>query len=133
MTLAETFMDALARAARSTSCERVLVVGASPDVVKRLRPFRHKTVFALHDAKQAKATEGAGFAVISVPDVKGSRTDRLKSALVAATNAGLIAVDERVAVRFRRIVRDHDDDIGGPRRSVRRHNRGRRRVRVQLP
>lgn len=97
MTLAETFSDALARAARSPACERVLVVGASPDIAKRLRAFRHKTVFALHDAKLAYAVEHAGFAVIAVPDVKGSRTDRLKSALVAATNAGLIAVDERVA------------------------------------
>ncbi|MBI1946623.1 MAG: DNA integrity scanning protein DisA nucleotide-binding domain protein [Deltaproteobacteria bacterium] len=103
MTLAETFSEALVRAARSPACERVLVVGASSEVARRLRGFRAKTLFALHDAKQARALEAAGFAVLAVPDVKGSRTDRLKSAVVAATNAGLIAVDERVACA---IVRD---------------------------
>ncbi len=103
MTLAETFSDALARAARSSSCDRVLVVGASLDIAKRLRAARAKVVFALHDAKLAHAITDAGFTVLGVPDIRGSRTDRLKSALVAATNAALIAVDERVAVA---IVRD---------------------------
>ncbi len=102
MTLAETFSDALTRAARLSSCHRVLVVGASAELAKRLRPHRQKTVFAIHDPKQARELEAAGFAVIAVPDLKGSRTDRVKSALVAATNASLIAVDEQVACAITR-------------------------------
>ena len=97
MTLADTFTDALARAARVSSCHRVLVVGASDALAKRLRPHRQKTVFAVHDPKQARKLEEAGFMVLAVPDVKGSRTDQIKSALVAATSASLIAVDEQVA------------------------------------
>lgn len=103
MTLAETFIDAIARAARLPSCDRVLVVGACEALAKKLKPHRNKTVFALHDEKQARALQDAGFTVIEVPDFKGSRTDRLKSALVAATNAGNIGFDEQVACA---IVRD---------------------------
>lgn len=103
MTLTDAFSDTLARAARLPSCDRVLVVGASDTVAKKLRPHRAKTIFALHDEKQARALQDSGFTVISVPDFKGSRTDRLKSALVAATNAGHIAADEEVACA---IVRD---------------------------
>lgn len=103
MTLSDTFSDTLVRAARLPSCDHILVVGSSAAVARKLKPHRAKTVFAVHEEKQARALVEAGFTVLTVPDYHGSRTDRLKSALVAATNAGHIATDAEVACA---IVRD---------------------------
>lgn len=93
----DAFIDALARAARLPSCERVLVIGESPTLVRRLKPTRAKVVFALSEPRAHAEVAEAGYSVVSVPSARSSRTDRIKSALVAAMNAGFVAPAQRVA------------------------------------
>lgn len=93
----DTFVDALARAARLPSCERVLVVGESTALLKRLKPAKTKVIFAVSDPRAHADVIDAGFAAVTVPGVRASRVDRLKSALVAAMNAGLVAQTQRLA------------------------------------
>src|SRR6188768_3467180 len=76
--VADTFVDALVKAARLQACDKVLVV-------------------AVNDARAHEEMAAAGFMTVMVPMVRSSRTDRLKGALVAALNAGHIAVGERIA------------------------------------
>lgn len=93
----DAFIDALVRAARLPSCERVLVIGESPTLVRRLKPTRAKVVFALSEPRAHAEVTEAGYSVVSVPSARSSRTDRIKSALVAAMNAGFVAPAQRVA------------------------------------
>jgi DNA integrity scanning protein DisA with diadenylate cyclase activity len=91
------------KAARAQACERVLIVGEAPDLMKRLKPVKAKVVFAVSDPRAHAAVVEAGFAAVSVPSLRGGRIDRLKSALVAALNAELITPTQRVACA---VVRD---------------------------
>jgi diadenylate cyclase len=94
--LADSFVDALVRAARLPACERVLVVGSNAALLKKLKPLRAKVVFAVADARFETEAAEAGFQAVAVPSMRASRTDRLKGALVASINAGLIAAGQRV-------------------------------------
>lgn len=93
----DAFVDALAKAARLPTCDRVLVVGESAAIAKRLRPMKAKCVFAVNETRAYDELAEQGFLVVMVPHVRGSRTDRLKGALVAAMNAGHISLDARIA------------------------------------
>ena len=93
----DTFMDALAKAARLASCERVLVVGATPGLMKKLKAVRAKVIFAVTDPRVHADVVEAGFAAVAVPSVRSSRTDRMKSALVAAMNTGLLTQNQHIA------------------------------------
>jgi DNA integrity scanning protein DisA with diadenylate cyclase activity len=102
--LADTFVDALAKAARTSSCDRVVVVGdASAALLKKLKQAKTKVICAVADPRQHADAIDAGFAAVAIPNVRGSRTDRMKSALVAAMNAGFLSAGQTVACG---IVRD---------------------------
>jgi DNA integrity scanning protein DisA with diadenylate cyclase activity len=95
--ITDTFVDALVKAARVASCDRVLVVGDAPALIRRLKNVRPKVVFAISDPRAHAEVIDAGFQAVNVPNPRASRTDRLKSALVASMNAGLITPQQRVA------------------------------------
>ena len=88
--VADAFVEALVKAARLQACDRVLVVGDNPALLKKLKPARAKVVVAVHAQRAREEIAAAGFVVVVVPIVRSSRTDRLKSALVAALNEGSI-------------------------------------------
>lgn len=93
----DTFVDALAKAARLPSCERVLVVGEAPALLKKLKASKAKVIFAVSDPRAHADVIEADYAAVTVPGVRASRADRLKSALVAAMNAGLVTPTQRLA------------------------------------
>lgn len=95
--LADTFVDALVKAAKLAACQKVLVVGENDALRKRLKTAKGKVVFAVTDPRAHEELANAGFVVVMVPMVRSSRTDRLKGALVAALNAGHIALGDRIA------------------------------------
>lgn len=95
--VADTFVEALVKAARLQACDKVLVVGENPALAKKLKPTKAKVVFAVNDTRAHEEMAAAGFMTVMVPMVRSSRTDRLKGALVAALNAGHISVGERIA------------------------------------
>jgi diadenylate cyclase len=95
--IADTFIEALVKAGRSTSCDRLLIIGEAPALLKRLKPVRTKVIFAVTDARAHAEITEAGYTAVSVPVVRGARTDRLKSALVAAMNVGILAPSHRLA------------------------------------
>ncbi len=96
--VADAFVDALVKAGRASACDKVLVVGDVPtSLLKRLRPARAKVVCAVTNARVHAEVLEADFAAVAVPDIRGSRMDRMKSALVAAMNAGLLTPEQHVA------------------------------------
>lgn len=101
--IADTFADALARTARLASCDRVLIVGHAPALLKKLKSLRAKVIFAVSDARHQDAIECAGFTALGVPPMQSSRTDRLTSALAAAMNSSLIMPAQQLACA---VVRD---------------------------
>jgi diadenylate cyclase len=72
------------------------VIGSSAAIRKKLKPQRAKVIFAVTDARDAVDLAEAGFAQVLVPSMRGSRTDRMKSALVAALNAQLVDYGQRI-------------------------------------
>lgn len=97
MELGDAFVDALAKAARSAACERVLVVGDAPAaLLRRLKTVKAKVIFAVTDARLHTEVLDAGFFAVAIPNVRGSRTDRMKSALVAAMNAGYLTFGQHI-------------------------------------
>lgn len=101
--IADLFVDTLVRSARRADCERLLVVGFAPVLTKKLKSARGKVIFAVSDARHHAELTDAGFATVTVPPMRSSRTDRLRGALVAAVNAGLLSATQRVACA---VVRD---------------------------
>ena len=95
--LGTAFRDAIAKAARTSACERVLMVGFLRPLIRRLAPVRSKVVWAVSDGREHQELVLAGFPVVTVPPMRASRTDRLKGALVAAMNAGNIVAGQRIA------------------------------------
>ncbi len=95
--VADAFLIALVKAGRLPMCDRVLIVGENAAIAKRMRPMRAKCVFAVNEARAAEQLIAQGFLVVMVPHVRGSRTDQLKGALVAAMNAGHIPLGMHIA------------------------------------
>jgi DNA integrity scanning protein DisA with diadenylate cyclase activity len=96
--LSATFVDALVKAARLEGTDRLLIVGNAPALAKKLKKSKAKVIFAVTEARDAEDLADNGFATVMVPAIRGSRTDRLKSALVAALNAGVVERTHQVAV-----------------------------------